>query len=163
MDKVIVWLESTRLSAFITGDFWVIPLIQTVHILAICVVMSSVLLLNLRLIGVIGGGEPKDVFTRRYLPWVWIALVVLACSGSLLIIGEAHRDLEDWAFWTKMSLLVTVITLTLILERPVLRDAEYWEHGARRPLSRILAIVAICCWVGIVLCGRWIAYTYGAG
>src|SRR5581483_11003153 len=163
MEKFIAWLAATRASLFITDTPWVIPAVQTVHILAICVVMSSVLLLNLRLIGAIGGGEPKDVFTRRYLPWVWVALCVLLVSGGTLIVGEPNRDLEDWVFWTKMSLLVTVIVLTLILEQPVLRDAQYWEHGARRPLSRILAVLALCCWVGIVLCGRWIAYTYGAG
>jgi hypothetical protein len=161
MDKIIAWLASTRASAFITDNAWVIPAVQVVHILAICVVMSSVLLLNLRLIGVIGGGEPKDVFTRRYLPWVWVALCILLLSGSTLIVGEPNRDLEDWVFWTKMSLLLTVIVLTLILEQPVRRNAQFWDTGFKRPLSRTLAVLAISCWVGIVLCGRWIAYTYG--
>ena len=93
MDNIIAWLSATRASAFISNIPWVIPAVQTVHILAICVVMSSVLLLNLRLIGAIGGGEPKDVFTRRYLPWVWVALGVLFVSGSTLVVGEPNRDL----------------------------------------------------------------------
>jgi hypothetical protein len=160
MDHFIAWLAATRASAEITDVPWIIPVVQIVHILAICVVMSSVLLLNLRLVGLIGGGEPKDVFTRRYLPWVWTALVILLLSGSVLIIGEPNRDLSDWVFWTKMSLLVTAITLTLILEQPVLRSAHYWDSGARRPISRVLAVIAIGCWIGIALCGRWIAYTY---
>jgi hypothetical protein len=129
--------------------------------MAICVVMSSVLLLNLRLVGVIGGGEPKDVFTRRYLPWVWVALCVLLLSGSTLIVGEPNRDLLNWTFWTKMSLLVTAIILTIVLEQPVLHNAQYWDTGFKLSLSRALAVLAISCWIGIVLCGRWIAYTYG--
>src|SRR5581483_1786040 len=154
MEKFIAWLAATRASLFITDTPWVIPAVQTVHILAISVVMSSVLLLNLRLIGAIGGGEPKDVFTRRYLPWVWVALCVLFLTGATLIVGEPNRDLEDWVFWTKMSLLITVIVLTLILERPVLRDANFWDSGFERPLSRGLAVLAIGCWIGIALCGR---------
>ena len=161
MDKFIAWLAGTEMSATITNTPWIIPAVQTVHILAICVVMSSVLLLNLRLVGLIGGGEPKDVFTRRYLPWVWTALVVLLLSGSILIVGEPNRDLDDWVFWTKMSLVITAVVLTLVLEQPVLRNAQFWESGARRPISRFLAVAAISCWICIAICGRWIAYTYG--
>jgi hypothetical protein len=160
MDKIIAWLSATKMSATIQNTVWIIPAVQCVHILAICIVMSSVLLLNLRLVGVIGGGEPADVFTRRYLPWVWSALVVLLLSGSVLIVGEPNRDLENFAFWTKMSLLLSAIILTLILERPVLHNSRFWEPQPRRLIARALALAALGCWVGIVLCGRWIAYLY---
>jgi hypothetical protein len=160
MGSVINWLLATKLSAAIQNTSWVIPTIQSVHILAICIVMSSVLLLNLRLVGLVGGGEPVDAFTRRYLPWVWWALVVLFLSGSLLIIGEPNRDLQNTVFWTKMSLLACAVVLTLILERPVLRNARYWDPRPRRYIARALALAALACWVGIVLCGRWIAYNY---
>jgi uncharacterized membrane protein SirB2 len=160
MGHVIAWLLATRMSAFVQNTPGVIPGIQCVHILAISVVMSSVLLLNLRLVGLLGGGEPVDAFTRRYLPWVWTALVVLLLSGSILIIGEPNRDLQNTVFWTKMSLLLCAIVLTVILERPVLRNARYWDSSPRRHIARALALIALTCWVGIVLCGRWIAYNY---
>src|ERR1043166_6407896 len=113
MESIIAWISSTHANTVIRDTVWIIPLVQTIHILAICVVMSSVLLLNLRLVGRIGGGEPKDVFTRRYLPWVWTALVILLMSGSILIWGEPGRDLQNPTFWTKMSLILTAIILTL--------------------------------------------------
>jgi hypothetical protein len=160
MESIIAWISSTQANTVIRDVVWIIPLVQTIHILAICVVMSSVLLLNLRLVGLIGGGEPKDVFTRRYLPWVWTALVVLFLSGSILIWGEPGRDLQNPTFWTKMSLIVTAIILTFILEKPILRDAHFWDTGAKRIVSRLLAVAAISCWIWIAVCGRWIAYTY---
>ncbi len=161
MGDVIAWISSTGAYSTIRDVTWIIPTVQVIHILAISVVMSSVLLLNLRLIGIIGGGEPKDSFTRRYLPWVWTALVVLLLSGSILIVGEPERDLQTPVFWLKMSLIVGMIILTLILERPVLRNADFWETPARKVISRLLAVVGLAGWVGIVLCGRWIAYSYG--
>ena len=160
MGHVIAWLLATRLSAALQNASWAIPTIQSIHILAICIVMSSVLLLNLRLVGIVGGGEPVDAFTRRYLPWVWCALVILFLSGSLLIIAEPNRDLQNSVFWTKMSLLASAVVLTLILERPVLRNARYWDAPPRRYVARALALIALACWVGIVFCGRWIAYNY---
>lgn len=154
------WLAATKASAVIQNVTWIIPAVQSLHILTVCVVMSSVLLLNLRLVGVIGGGEAADVFTRRYLPWVWISICVLACTGAILIVGEPNRDLNNPTFWRKMLLLAVAVTLTFILERPVLHNAGFWERGWRRPAARALAALALLCWVGIVFAGRWIAYTY---
>jgi uncharacterized membrane protein SirB2 len=160
MDGLIDWISSTRANALIRDTAWIIPVVQSVHILAIAVVMGSVLLLNLRVVGIIGAGEAKDVFTRRYLPWVWNGLVVLLISGIILIVGEPGRDLENSTFWTKMVLVGCAIALTLILEQPVVRRATFWDVPGRRWMSRVLACLAMGCWVGIVLCGRWIAYTY---
>src|SRR5690348_11077131 len=138
MESIIAWISSTQANTVIRDVVWIIPLVQTIHILAICVVMSSVLLLNLRLVGLIGGGEPKDVFTRRYLPWVWTALVVLLLSGSILIWGEPGRDLQNPTFWMKMSFIVVAITLTYILEKPILRNAHFWDTGSKLLVSRLL-------------------------
>jgi len=160
MLEIVNWLAATRASALIQNVTWIIPAVQSIHILCVCVVMSSVLLLNLRLVGVIGGGEAADVFTRRYLPWLGVAICVLAVTGTILIVGEPNRDLNNITFWRKMALLALALVLTFILERPVLRNARYWEAGLRRPAARILASAALLCWVCIVLAGRWIAYTY---
>lgn len=160
MLDVVNWLAATRASAIIQNVTWIIPLVQSIHILTVCVVMSSVLLLNLRLVGVVGGGEAADVFTRRYLPWVGVAICILFVSGTILIVGEPNRDLNNITFWRKMALLAVALVLTFVLERPVLRNARYWEVGGRRLVARVLATAALLCWVGIVLAGRWIAYTY---
>ncbi len=160
MEHFITWLAATKASADIQNIVWVIPAVQSIHILAVSVVMSSVLLLNLRLLGIIGGGEPMDAFTRRYLPWVCVALVVLLLTGSILIVGEPNRDLDNGTFWIKMSLLALAVVITFILEGPVTRNSQFWEGSPRRHVARLLAVAALGCWVGIVLCGRWIAYTY---
>src|SRR5579872_3735926 len=160
MGQFITWLAASKASADIQNMVWVIPAVQSIHILAVCVVMSSVVLLNLRLLGVIGGGEAMDAFTRRYLPWVWTALLVLLLTGSILITGEPNRDLNNPTFWTKMSLLAIAVALTFVLEKPVLHNAHFWQGSPRRSIARVLAVLALACWIGIVFCGRWIAYTY---
>jgi uncharacterized membrane protein SirB2 len=161
VDRLIDWISSTHANAVIRDTAWIIPAVQVVHILAIAVVMGSVLLLNLRVIGIISAGETNDAFTRRYLPWVWSGLAVLLISGAILIIGEPGRDLKNATFWTKMALIVCAIALTLTLERPVLHDAGFWDRPGRRLVARVMALLSMGCWVGITLCGRWIAYTYG--
>jgi uncharacterized membrane protein SirB2 len=160
MEPIIAWLSGTQAYSFIRYAGWIIPTVQTLHILSICVVLSSVLLLNLRFVGVVGSGLSMDVFTRRYLPWVWSALLLLVLTGLTLVVAEPERDLQNPTFWTKMGLIVAAVVVTLVLEKPLLRNAKFWESGARRWASQFLALVAIALWISIVLSGRWIAYTY---
>ena len=158
--KLCDWISSTPPSQLLQTVNWIIPVVQSIHILAIAVVMSSVLLINLKVAGVLGHGDTPTVFTRRYLPWVWVALGVLMISGVTLIIGEPRRELLNAVFWTKMSLLIGVILITLTIRRSVNQREPPWDSGWRRAAVIALAWVSLAFWVGIIFCGRWIAYTY---
>lgn len=153
------WLAATPMSAAIQDISWIIPTVQTVHILSIAIVMSSALLIDLRVLGVISHGQPLDVVARRFLPWIWITLVVLLLSGSTLIVGEPGRSLQNPAFIAKMLMLLTVIILTVSFQAGLKRDAHYWERSPGRRLGgRLIAGFSLILWTGIVLAGRWIAY-----
>ena len=57
---------------------WVVPTVQSVHILAIAIVMSSIAMLDLRLAGFIGRDAiDAGAHQARFYPWIWGALVVL--------------------------------------------------------------------------------------
>ena len=107
------WLSNTSLSQAIQNHNWVIPSVQSVHILAIATVMASIVMMDFRLLGVNGRGQTIPQVAHRFLPWVWCAVCVLAATGTILIIGEPGRELESQVFWLKMSMLVCVLILTL--------------------------------------------------
>jgi hypothetical protein len=151
-----VWLAATSFSQHIQNAFWVIPTVQIVHIVSIGIVMTSMAMLDLRLIGIAGRRQSLDAMAARFLPWVWVTLIVLLCSGSLLIIAEPGRDLQNVVFWTKMSLLATALILTAIFQRVLHRNKGYWER--HRAVAVALGSVSLVVWVGIVAAGRWIAY-----
>src|SRR6266702_3168429 len=92
------WISATPISQTLQSVTWIIPVVQSVHILAIAVVMSSVLLVNLRLVGVLAHGDKLSTLTRRYLPWIWAALLVLLISGLTLVVGEPKRELLNPVF-----------------------------------------------------------------
>jgi hypothetical protein len=160
LDGFCKWLQSTGLSLAISDHFWAIPLLQTIHILAIALVISSVFLVNLRLAGLTGGDQPVDDVARRFLPFIWWPLPVLLITGALLISAEPARSLENPSFAIKMSLLLTAIVLTIFFHRTLIIRPGYWQATSRhRFAARLLALAAIAVWTGIVLAGRWIAYT----
>jgi hypothetical protein len=152
------WLAATAVSNQIRAAAWIIPTVQSVHIVAICVVIASALLLNLRLLGAARGEVPLAAYVRRYVPWLGCAVLVLLLSGLTLIVSEPGRTLGNWVFWTKMTLVGTGVCLTTVSAVPVRRDSFYWDKGSRRRLAGVLAVVALGVWIGVVICGRWIAY-----
>ncbi|HVO45676.1 MAG TPA: DUF6644 family protein [Steroidobacteraceae bacterium] len=162
LDPFCSWLEHTPLSQTLQNTEWIIPAVQTVHILSVAAVMSSVVMIDLRLLGISGRDQAIRAVAGRFLPYVWWPLPILLASGALLIVAEPARALENPVFIIKMSLLVLAAVLTLACQIPLRRDATYWEHSpARRRTARLIAVLSLPVWIAIVFAGRWIAYVQG--
>lgn len=153
------WLAETPASLLIQTEAWIVPTVQSIHILAIGIVMASMAMLDLRLAGLLGREQSVRQMALRFLPWLWWALSVLIVTGIIMIIGEPARELGNTIFWLKMKLLILAVLLTAPL-MPLLQDRPYREMDAgRRAIVRTCALLSLCCWIAIVACGRWIAYT----
>jgi hypothetical protein len=153
------WLSNTPLSQGIQDTAWIIPSMQSIHILAIAIVMSSAVMVFLRLLGVVMRDQPIAAVTDRFLPWIWYTLIVLLLSGSVLIIGEPGRSLTNSVFQLKMLMLIGVIACALLTQRPLRTNATFWESTAgARAGAKLVAIVSLGLWSGIIFAGRWIAY-----
>ena len=154
------WLAATPLSHIIQTTKWVIPTLQTVHILSVAVVFSSAVLVDLRLWRLLNRDLPLPDVARRFLPTIWPVLLVLLITGSLLIIGEPRRSLLNSTFYLKMALLAVAIVLTAWLQWTLSSSPNFWDKNrGRRMAGRLAATLSIVVWCGIVFAGRWIAYT----
>jgi uncharacterized membrane protein SirB2 len=150
------WLSNTPVSLKIQTVLWIIPAVQTVHILSVSIVMASMAMLDLRLMGIAGKRQSISRMVTRLVPWVWRVLLILATTGAILIIGEPDRELLNWAFRTKMAMVATVSLITLVVQQMNKRDAMFWE--TRRIAAAAVGVVSLLLWVAIVTAGRWIAY-----
>ena len=157
--KFCDWLSLTPFSTTLQTVEWIIPMVQSIHILAIAVVMSSVIMVDLRLMGLMGHTQSITGLTRRFLPWVWWSLLVLLLTGALLIIAEPRRDLLNPVFQAKMALLIVAIVLTAFFQETVRRNMEIWDLSPeKRSGAWVTAVLSLLVWTAIVGCGRWIAY-----
>lgn len=158
LDGFIKLLADSPPSALIGAHNWITPAVQTVHIVAIAVVMAAILMTNLKALGALGGDATLEQFSESYLPWIKGALLVLLVSGSILIIGEPKRSLDNPVFGLKMACLLVALTLTAIIHAPLRRESGFWTAPARRIPLRGLAAVSLTLWTAIIFAGRWIAY-----
>ena len=162
MNDFAEWLSTTAPSMFIRShQVWTIPAIQSVHILAIGVVMGSVFLMSLRIFGLAGMDQTVRQINRRFSPWLIWGLWVLAASGLLLIVGEPARELITFSFWAKMTLLVAAIAIAASFVVTVKKHETAWdEQLAKRAWVKMMAAVTLVIWFAIILLGRLIAYDY---
>ena len=116
LNSICAWIDQTTLSQAIQVTKWVVPTVQTVHILAIAAVASSALMIDLRLIGVFWADRPMKNVSSRFLPFVWWPLLILFVTGALMIIAEPARSLKNPAFQLKMTLLVAALVVTGLIQ-----------------------------------------------
>lgn len=154
------WLAATELSRAIQNAGWIIPALQTVHILSIAMLFSCVVLVDLRLWRLFERDLPVKDVAKRFLPVIWPVLLILLTSGALLIVAEPRRSLLNSTFYLKMGLLFAAILLTGCIQWSLSSDPNFWDKTNNRLVAgRVAAGLSILIWSGIIVAGRWIAYT----
>jgi small-conductance mechanosensitive channel len=155
------WLAGTSPSVAIQVHEWVIPTLQSVHIVAIGVVLSSVLMIDLRLFGWAGRDQTLSQTVARFGPWLSWALGLLLVTGAGMIVGEPVRELLALSFWLKMALVLVGTAVAVVFRRSVKWQALRWEISlADRGGIRVLAVVTLLIWLCVVVMGRLIAYDH---
>jgi hypothetical protein len=160
VDAFCKWLAATPLSQAIATTGWIIPAVQTAHILAVAAVLTAALMIDRRLLQARAHEPSMTWVARRFLPFIWWPLPVLLVTGLTLIVGEPDRTLKNPVFFLKMGLLLAAVLVTLGCQIPLRRDPDFWhQRTARRWAARLLAIASLLLFAGIAIAGRWIAYT----
>jgi hypothetical protein len=136
------------------------PMVQTVHLLSITAIMGSMVLIDLRVLGLMLPSQSPGELIRRLMPWTWCALPFLAISGLMFVFARPVRYLTNPVFGIKFTLLVPALVLAVVFHRATARDTTFWERSSgRRAVARVIAFVSLVLWIGIVMAGRWIAYS----
>ena len=162
MNDFAVWLSTTAPSVFIqTHEVWMIPVIQSLHIIGIGLAVGAALMMTLRVLGWVGTDQTVLATQARFGPWLTGALCLLLASGGLLIVAEPVRELVTISFWVKMVFVATLTAMAVAFQASVHKEQQRWEQtlvqrrGVR--LAAILVFVVLGC---IILLGRLIAYDH---
>ncbi len=151
------WLEATSLSHTVKTVTWVIPLLQSIHIAMIGVVFVSTLMIALRVLGRMRADEPFEAVWRRFAPWMWTGLCLMALTGLTLVIGEPVREFTALSFWIKMCLLVLGVTSTVLYGRS-LRRATTVAPVQFSASAKLASVFIVVLWLTVIFLGRAIAY-----
>jgi hypothetical protein len=161
---LISYFENSSLADNIRENDVLFPLIESVHVLAICLVVGSILAVDLRLLGLASIHRSVSRVTHGILPLTWCAFVVAVGSGSLLFISNATKYLGNGYFVAKIFLICAAGLNMAIFHSISAKDLPRWENETRLPLAaRLAGGLSILLWVAVIVCGRWIGFTMQAG
>ena len=84
IDRALGWLEATPLAETIRENEILFPWIESIHVLAIVLVVGTIPIIDLRLLGIASLDRAATRLMGDVLPWTWGAFVIAAITGSLL-------------------------------------------------------------------------------
>lgn len=155
MLSIFTQIEASWIAQAIRGSLWLFPVIEACHLLALAVIGGSVLLVDLRLLGLGVTKEPVPELWREAQPWFAGSLIVMLVSGLLLFTSEPIKLYYLGAFWFKMSCLALSILFAFTVRRRVAR-----AYAEIRPIwGKLVAIVSLLLWTGVGVGGRWIGFS----
>lgn len=155
LDEFWDWLQNTDL-AFEIGATWWFPLLESIHVIALALVVGSIVMVDLRLIGITARSYALTRISRELIPWAWIGFIVATITGTGMFISRPGAYAANPAFQTKLVLLVLAGVNVAAFHTRVMRSVERWDTGAVTPGGAKLAgVVSLTLWVGVVLAGRW--------
>jgi hypothetical protein len=151
-------IERLPLAVAMRHDLWLYPIVEIVHITGFVALVGSILVLDLRLLG-LSEKLPVRALARHVLPWSVGALVLIVPTGLLMFIAHAGDLVGNTAFIVKMSLLFCAGINAAVFHAGVFRTAEAWDSGTAVPVpAKIHAMVSLVIWIGVLACGRLLAY-----
>jgi hypothetical protein len=159
VDFALAWSE-LPFSQWIVSQFWAIPILQIIHILAIAGSFAAVLMLTMRVFNLAGHASLAET-SRRYTKVLWWSLVVLIASGVLMLFGDTVRNLINSVFWIKMILVVLGIAVAIAFSKNLERRYASAGAGGTEVIAggvKGTAIFLVILWCAIMFAGRWIAY-----
>jgi hypothetical protein len=139
----------------IRDSVWLFPFIEIFHLIGLGVLGGTLLVLNLRLLGIGFRGERTADLAKDVRPWMIGSLAVMLVSGFLLFTTEAVKMYGNWAFRAKMSFLFLAILYTFTIYRWVVRADEFRVARVWRVFAALLSLLL---WSGVGLGGRAIGY-----
>jgi hypothetical protein len=152
------WLESLPIAAAI-GETWWFPLLESIHVLTATFLVGSILMVDLRLLGLGATNYPVSRVVRETVPWTYSASVISVITGVGLFIPRASHYVANPAFQIKLVLLVLAGLNMAIFHLATSRGMAHRDAALMTTTgARFAGASSLLLWVGVLLAGRWIGH-----
>jgi uncharacterized protein DUF6644 len=149
-------VEATGVARFMREALWAYPITEAAHIVGLALLFGSIVIVDLRLLGA-GRKVPAAALVGYAVPWSLAGFVLAAGSGLMMFTAHASDFLSERVFLLKMALIVVAGVNAALLRIGVARRA--WNIDQPFPARvRIAAALSIALWIGVIACGRLLAY-----
>jgi hypothetical protein len=155
------WLESTPGSIALHESIWGYPIIESVHVLTLCLFLGLAVMLDLRLLGVTMLRTPVSEALGRLLPWTLAGFGIMVMTGALLFYAIPVKTYLNIFFRVKILFLLLAGVNTAVFHWRIAGNMSDWDRDPVPPRRvRLAGGISLVLWAGIVVAGRMIAYNW---
>jgi len=155
------WLGSTAISVGIRESTLSFPIIESVHVLGLCLFLGMAVMLDLRLLGLALKAVPVSEVYARLLPWTWAGAVIMVISGIFTFLNDPARYYQNVFFRIKVVFLIAAVLNAWLFDMGIYRSIGSWDTDVRTPQrARMAGMLSLTFWAVVVVAGRLIAYNW---
>jgi hypothetical protein len=159
---VIQGIYDSGVAEWMRHSLKAMPFVEATHVLAIAVVFGSILIVDLRLLGVPDTRRAVTRVSEEMLRLTWTAFIVAVITGALMFAPNAITYFGNTAFRLKMLTLLAAGINMLVFQFVTARGVAQWDRDQRPPAAaRTAALLSILLWITVIFLGRWIGFTKG--
>jgi cytochrome c556 len=153
-------LEQTGLASGIRNSLYVFPILEAIHVMALSVVFGTIVIVDLRILGLASTERPFGRMSSELLKFTWGAFAVAALTGTLMFMTNARVYAANTPFRIKMALLALAGLNMALFHLTAGKSAPRWEKGPTAPaLGKVTATASVTLWIAIIFAGRVIGFT----
>jgi hypothetical protein len=153
-------LEDSGVATSLRGSLYYFPFLESVHVMALSVVLGTILVVDLRALGIASTHRSFTRLSAELLRITWGAFALATLSGALMFVTNARVYAHNTAFQMKLVLLALAGINMAVFHLTAGRTVAIWDRDARAPkVGRITAGASLALWLAIILAGRLIGFT----
>jgi hypothetical protein len=152
-------LEDSGAAASVRSSLYYFPFLEAIHVMALAVVFGTIVVVDLRALGLASRERPFSRLSTELLRLTWGAFAVSVATGSLMFITNARVYAHNTSFRVKMVLLALAGLNMAAFHLTAGRSVASWDRSTAPRAGRITAAASICLWLGIIAAGRVIGFT----
>jgi uncharacterized protein DUF6644 len=157
----VQWLAETPASLALRESVWMYPLLESAHVLTLCVFLGFAVMFDLRLLGITLTSIPMTQIRRRLGPWMVGGFVVMVTTGVLLFYAIPVRSYQSIWFRLKVVALILTGLNAFVFHSGIDRRVAEWDRAPVPPhAARRAGALSLVLWAVIVVAGRMIAYNW---
>jgi hypothetical protein len=148
------WLQYSAPLHNMRESPWFFPVVATIHLMGLALIGGSVLVVDLRLLGLGLRNQPVAGLALDAERWLRRGLAVMITTGILLFMCFATKYYYLTFFWVKMAALTMVIAFTFSVRRRMVMT----DNAGASLRSKLVALVSILLWTTVAVGGRYIGF-----
>ena len=161
VESVLTSIQSSAVAEWMRDTNPAMQVVESTHVLAAVLVLGTVLIADLRLLGITDSQRAFTRIGRETLPLTWAAFAVAVVTGSLMFTTSAQTYFGNAAFQLKALALLAAGLNMLLFQVLTARGIAAWDSGKPPRAARMAGVVSLLLWAAVVLLGRWIGFTKG--